>query len=493
MQKHLDVIVLGAGFSGIGLGVKLLEGGRRDFAILEQADDIGGTWRDNTYPGSGCDTESHLYCFSFALHPTVSRVYARQPEILAYMKRIVDDHGLRPYIRLGTTVTSVVWDDEALLWRVALADGSVLTARNFVAAWGQLNRPQIPVIAGQDAFDGVQFHSARWRHDVALAGKRVASIGNAASAVQYIPEIAPVVGHLDVFQRSPNWVVPRLDRPYSPEEIAGYSTVPDAFARHRQELFEWRETTFLRMKQGSAEAQELEYIALEHLRSQVPDPGLRKRLTPDYPLGCKRILRSDDYFPAIVRDNVALITSGISHVAPEGIVTSDGELHPVDVIIYGTGFETQSFQGSVTVSGRGGPSLRDTWKEGAYAYLGMCVSGFPNFFVLYGPNTNLGHNSILSMLETQFDYVLQALAAQDRPGNGTLEVRPEVVSRFNAELQREMDDAAWSGDCNSWYKNAAGKVINNWSGTVGQYQDKARCFDAEAFLALSTAGTICAD
>jgi cation diffusion facilitator CzcD-associated flavoprotein CzcO len=490
MKSHLDVIVLGAGFSGIGLGVKLLEAGKRNFAILEQADDIGGTWRDNTYPGSGCDTESHLYCFSFALHPTVSRVYARQPEILAYMKRIVDDNGLRPYIRLRTKVTSVRWDDERLLWSVGLDDGSVLTARNFVAAWGQLNRPQTPVIEGQETFKGVQFHSARWRHDIDLAGKRVASIGNAASAVQYIPEIAPIVGHLDVFQRSPNWVVPRMDRPYTEKEIRDYCTIPDYFATHREELFEWRETTFLRMKQGSAEAEELERIAIEHLRNQVPDQELRKKLTPDYPLGCKRILRSDDYFPAIVRDNVSLVTSGVSRIEPEGIVTADGELHPVDVIIYGTGFETQSFQGPVDVFGREGHSLRDTWKEGAYAYLGMCVSGFPNFFVMYGPNTNLGHNSILSMLEAQFGYVIQALAAQENLGVEALEVRPTVVARFNAELQSEMDDAAWSGDCNSWYKNASGKVINNWSGTVHQYHDKTRSFVSDEFMALSAAEAI---
>ena len=490
MKSYLDVIILGAGFSGIGLGVKLLEAGQRNFIILEQANDIGGTWRDNTYPGSGCDTESHLYCFSFALHPTVSRVYARQPEILAYMKRIVDDNGLRPYIRLGTMVTSVKWDDETLLWNVALADGSVLTARNFVAAWGQLNRPQTPVIEGQDAFKGDQFHSARWRHDIDLGGKRVASIGNAASAVQYIPEIAPVVGHLDVFQRSPNWVVPRMDRPYTDKEIEDYCTIPNFFAAHREELFEWRETTFLRMKQGSAEAAELERIALEHLQNQVPDPELRKKLTPDYPLGCKRILRSDDYFPAIVRENVSLITSGVSRIEPEGIVTVDGELHPVDVIIYGTGFETQSFQGPVEVIGREGHSLRDTWKKGAYAYLGMCVSGFPNFFVMYGPNTNLGHNSILSMLEAQFGYVVQALAAQDELGVDALEVRPSVVSRFNAELQGEMDDAAWSGGCNSWYKNAAGKVINNWSGTVHQYHDKTRRFVSDEFMMLSVSETV---
>jgi cation diffusion facilitator CzcD-associated flavoprotein CzcO len=489
MKSHLDVIILGAGFSGIGLGAQLLKSGQRNFAILEQADDIGGTWRDNTYPGSGCDTESHLYCFSFALHPTVSRVYARQPELLAYIKRIVEDNGLRPYIRLGATVTSANWDDATMLWNVSLADGSVLTARNFVAAWGQLNRPQIPVIKGQDVFKGVQFHSARWRHDIDLAGKRVASIGNAASAVQYIPEIAPIVGHLDVFQRSPNWVVPRMDRRYSEKELEDYCTLPGVFENHRQELFEWRETTFLRMKQGSTEAQELEREAITHLQNQVPDPELRKQLTPDYPLGCKRILRSDDYFPAIVRENVSLVTSAVSRFEPEGIATADGELHPVDVVIYGTGFETQSFQGPVEVIGRDGQDLREVWKDGAYAYLGMCVSGFPNFFVMYGPNTNLGHNSILSMLESQFGYVLQALAAQDELDVDALEVQPAVVSRFNAELQSEMDDAAWSGDCSSWYKNAAGQVINNWSGTVHQYQEKTRRFVTSEFTPLSISAT----
>lgn len=486
MQSHLDVIILGAGFSGIGLGVKLLESGRRNFMILEQADAIGGTWRDNTYPGAGCDTESHLYCFSFALHPTVSRMYARQPEILAYMQRIVADHGLAPHIRLRTRVTAAQWDDVTLMWRVTLADGRVLEARNVVAAWGQLNRPQTPAIEGQDTFQGVQFHSARWRHDVDLQGKRVASIGNAASAVQYIPEIAPVVAHLDVFQRSPNWIVPRLDRPYTAQELEDYGTVPDLFATHREALFEWRETTFLRMKQHSAEAQELQHVAVAHLEDQVPDAALRKRLTPDYPLGCKRILRSDDYFPALMRENVSLVTSRIVRIEADGIVSADGVSHPVDVIIYGTGFETQSFHGPVEITGRDARSLRDAWRDGASAYLGMCVSGFPNFFMLYGPNTNLGHNSILSMLEAQFDYVIQALAAQDEPGVAALDVHSGVVSRFNDALQDDMNDAAWSGDCNSWYKNASGKVVNNWSGTVRAYQDKTRRLVLEEFAILPT-------
>jgi len=482
MTEHLDVVILGAGFSGIGLGIKLLQDNKTNFAIIEQADAIGGTWRDNVYPGAGCDTESHLYCFSFALNPSVSRVYARQPEILAYIKRISREHGLDPYIRLNTTVTSAVWDDQALVWNISLKDGSVLIARNFVAAWGQLNRPQIPRIPGQDDFTGVAFHSARWPRDVALNGKRVASIGNAASAVQYVPEIAPIVAHLDVFQRSPNWIVPRLDRPYTEAELAEYNDGPGVMANHRQALFEWRESTFLRMKQGSDEALALEQAAIDHLRAQIGDETLRERLTPDYPLGCKRILRSDDYYPALCRDNVELITAGIERIEANGILTNDGKFHEVDVIVYGTGFETQSFQGPVEVTGRAGQDLRESWRDGAHAYLGTCVSGFPNFFLMYGPNTNLGHNSILSMLESQFDFILQALHAQLSMNVNALEVKLAVSTEYNADLQKQMKGAAWSGGCTSWYKNAAGQVINNWTGTVQEFQEKTSRLREDAFL-----------
>ena len=481
MNPDLDIAILGAGFSGIGLGISLLRAGRTDFAILEQENEIGGTWRDNSYPGSGCDTESHLYCFSFGLNPTVSRVYARQPEILAYMHRLVAENGLTPHIRLGKKISELRWDDTNRLWHIMLSDGQRLTARNFAAAWGQLNRPQIPVIAGQESFAGHAFHSARWRHDVDLADRRVGSIGNAASAVQYIPEIAPCVKHLAVFQRSPNWIVPRLDRAYTHSELHDYQTIPDAFANHRRELFAWRESTFLRMKAGSADALEVEQIALAHLAEQVPDPALRRRLKPDYPLGCKRILRSDDYYPAISRSNVSLVTSPIERIVPEGVVTSDGTLHEIDVLIYGTGFETRSFQGPVDVHGRSGRDLRSVWQGGAHAYLGIFVAGFPNFFLLYGPNTNLGHNSILMMLEAQFGAILQVLALQEKAGGAPLVVREDVMADHDAAVQAQMGNSAWAGNCNSWYKDANGRVINNWSGTVQEYQHLTAVLDRSVF------------
>jgi len=481
MKPDLDVAILGAGFSGIGLGISLLQSGRSNFAIFEQETEIGGTWRDNSYPGAGCDTESHLYCFSFGLNPTVSRVYARQPEILAYIHRLVAENALRPHIRLGKKVSKLSWDDTNRFWHIVLSDGQTLTARNFAAAWGQLNRPLVPVIPGQASFAGHAFHSARWRHDVDLTCKRVGSIGNAASAVQYIPEIAPTVGHLTVFQRSPNWIVPRLDRAYTQSELQDYQTIPDHFADHRRALFAWRESTFLRMKAGSEDALEVEQIALAHLAEQVPDQDLRVNLTPDYPLGCKRILRSDDYYPAISRANVCLETSPIERIVPEGVVTSDGTLHKLDVLIYGTGFETRSFQGPVDVHGRSGRDLRSLWRGGAHAYLGIFVAGFPNLYLLYGPNTNLGHNSILMMLEAQFGAILQALALQDEVGGAALDVREEVMADHDAVVQNQMDKSAWAGNCNSWYKDANGRVINNWSGTVKEYQDLTKVLNRSLF------------
>lgn len=473
MADH-GIIILGAGLGGIGMGISLLAAGRRDFVILEQAAGPGGTWRDNIYPGAACDTESHLYCYSFGLHLTVSRLYARQPELLAYAQKLVNDHGLEAHIRYNTRITDLAWDDAARHWRVGLADGRTLTANSFIAAWGQLNRPAIPAITGRERFNGVQFHSARWRDDLDLTGLRVASIGNAASAIQYIPEIAPAVGHLTVFQRSPNWIVPRGDRPYSTDELSAYTKDPDLFRANKQELFDWRESTFLRMREGSAAAQELADQAMAHLVAQVPDRTLRAKLTPDFPLGCKRILRSDDYYPALMRDNVELITERIDAITPNGILTADGREHLLDVIIYGTGFETQSFQGPVEVTGRDGRNLRQDWADGARAYLGMTVAGYPNFFLLYGPNTNLGHNSILSMFEAQFGYILQALARIKE--TGAIDVRAAVMDAFDDALQAEMVGSAWAGSCTSWYKNEKGRVVNNWSGDVASYQRAAAQF-----------------
>lgn len=484
MAVDHNIIILGAGFAGLGLGARLKQEGIDDFIILEQADDIGGTWRDNIYPGSACDVESHLYCYDFDLHLGTDRIYARQPELLAYIKRMADNARLGGHIRCNAHVVAAQWDDAACKWRITLADGEILTAQIFVPAWGQLNRPAIPDFPGRETFAGLAFHSARWPRDLKLDGKRVASIGNAASAIQYIPEIAPVCGHLTIFQRTPNWVVPRGDRVYTPEEMALFAN-PKDYRQDKDRLFAWRESAFEKMVPGSADSDELVHMAQAHLAAQVPDPVLRAKLAPDYPLGCKRILRSDDYYPTLMRDNVTLETTAINRIEPHAIVTADGMRHEVDVIIYGTGFETQSFQGGVDIHGAGGQALRETWKNGAFAYLGMSVPGFPNFFLLYGPNTNLGHNSILLMLEAQFTYIIGAIRDLSARPECAIDVRAEVARQFDDGLQGQFQGTAWSGSCTSWYKNASGRIVNNWSGTVGAYQRIATQFNADDYSYLS--------
>ncbi|WP_336951483.1 NAD(P)/FAD-dependent oxidoreductase [Sphingobium aromaticivastans] len=485
MKTEYDIIILGAGLGGLGLGVQLRAQSITDFLIVEKEQGPGGTWRDNIYPGAACDTESHLYCYSFELHKDVSRLYARQPELLRYAERLVDRHGLGPHIAYGQEITAARWDEQALRWVISLADGGEIRARVFVAAWGQLNRPQIPAVPGRERFSGTQFHSARWPAQMDFGHKRVASIGNAASAIQYIPEIAPLAGHLTVFQRSPNWIVPRGDRPYTDEELRLFTQDDTAFADNKAELFAWRETTFMRMREGSDEAREIEAQARDHLSTQVADPGLRAKLLPDFPLGCKRVLRSDDYYPTLCRDNVDLVTDPIDHIVEDGIVTRDGTLHSFDIIIWGTGFETQSFQGPVDVHGVADQSLRDAWSVGARAYKGMTVAGFPNFFLIYGPNTNLGHNSILSMFEAQFGYITQAVRIALMEGIA-LDVRRDVMDRYDAELQEEMNGSAWVGDCTSWYKNADGRVVNNWSGPVQAYRDLTKLFDRDAYRVMAS-------
>ena len=481
-----DIIILGAGLGGLGMASRLKAAQLDNFVILEQSNSLGGTWRDNVYPGAACDTESHLYCYEFEPHLQVSRLYARQPELLAYAARLAERARLGPHIRYGARIVAAQWIDAQTVWRVSLADGGSLTAKVFIPAWGQLNRPSIPDFAGREDFAGRAFHSANWPLDLNLAGLRVASIGNAASAIQYISEIAPSVAHLTVFQRSPNWIVPRGDRPYSDEELERYRDV-GVFRADRDHLFAWRETTFMRMHAGSDEARELESLARAHVAAQVPDPALRAKLTPDFPLGCKRVLRSDDYFPALMRGNVDLETNAIARILPHAIETADGVEHPVDVIIYGTGFETQSFQGPVEVHGARGVSLRERWAEGAHAYLGMAVADFPNLFLIYGPNTNLRHNSILSMFEAQFSYIVQALRFILAEPCRAIHVRPEIMRHFDNALQRAMVGTAWAGSCTSWYKNAAGRVVNNWSGPVAEYQRITHHFDARDFCLAITA------
>ncbi len=475
------VIIIGAGFGGLGLAIQLQKAGVHDFVILEKADEVGGVWRENCYPGAACDVPSHLYSFSFAPATDWSRRFAPQPEIFAYLRRITDEHGLRAHLRLGTEVAAADFDDAAGEWRVTTATGEELRARVLVAACGQLSRPQLPRIAGRERFAGVQFHSARWRHDVDLAGRRVAVIGTGASAIQFVPEIAPRVGRLELFQRSAAYVIPKPDRAYPAWQRALYRDLPALALASRARTYVANESRGLALFLFPSLLKLYERLFRRHLERAIADPELRRKLTPDYPLGCKRILISNDYYPALARPNVDVVTDPIREIDERGVVTADGRRWPVDVIVYGTGFAASEFLAPMRVRGRDGRDLNEAWAAGAEAYLGMSVSGFPNLFVLYGPNTNLGHNSILFMLEGQFAYVLQGLAALERRNLRWLDVRADVQRRFNDALQDQLERSVWASGCTSWYQTADGRQTNNWPGFTFTYRRLVRTLDLDDY------------
>lgn len=475
MGQGPSVAVIGAGLGGLCAAIKLKQAGFEDVVILEKAAAVGGTWRDNSYPGCACDTPVALYQFSFAPHFGWSHLFPRAHEVRRYAEELCDNFGLRPHLRLGDEAVSAVWDEAAQLWTLTTRAGKTYRAQAIVSALGQLNRPQLPEIAGRDSFDGPAFHSARWDHSVKLAGKRVAVIGSAASAVQLIPEVAQEAAHLTVFQRTPNWVIPRMDRPITDEEKALYMTDPEMAlsigARQRQLIYDnadhflWQAFAF--SKAGRAAYTRL---ALNHLAEQIADPGLRAKLTPDYPIGCKRILITDDFYPALTRPNVSLVTERIATIAPGGVVTADGRTHAADALVYATGFETTGWHWSLDVTGRGGRHLSSAWKEAPEAYLGVTVAGFPNMFILYGPNTNLGHNTITFMIERQVEYAVQALSHLRETGSASLEVTAAAQTRFNRELQAQLAKTTWADPhCRSWYKTADGRITQNWSSHTRDY------------------------
>ncbi|MBA4013482.1 MAG: NAD(P)/FAD-dependent oxidoreductase [Phenylobacterium sp.] len=481
MAADVKVAVLGAGFAGLCMGLRLKAQGETSFVILEKADRVGGTWRENIYPGAGCDIPSHLYSYSFAPNPDWPEVYSAQPDILAYIEGVVDQHDLAGHIRFEAEVTGAAWDEAAGHWRIRLADGSTVTAEAFVTAWGQLNRPKLPPIEGRESFAGQAFHSAQWDSSVDLAGKRVAVIGNGASAIQFVPEVAKVAGQLTLFQRSPNWIVPRMNRPYTAEEKAQFRARPELMDKVRAEIFHMAEDRLIAKRNGTAPVEEVP-IPLAHLHAQVTDLDLRAKLTPDYEVGCKRVLISNDFYPALTRPNVELVVDAIAEMTPQGVVDANGRLHEADVVIYATGFETKSFAGETAISGQDGVTLAQAWTSGPEAYLGITVSGFPNLFMLYGPNTNLGHNSIIYMIEAQVGYVLQALT-EGRP----LSVSPQVQAAYNDKIQAELAHTPWAGTCTSWYKTPEGKILNNWPGSAQAYAEAVGRFDAAAYQSARTA------
>jgi cation diffusion facilitator CzcD-associated flavoprotein CzcO len=450
------------------MAMQLQRHGFGRFTIFEKADGVGGVWRDNTYPGAGCDVPSHLYSYSFERRSNWSRHFPKQPEILDYLETCVGEHGLRAKLRLGTEVTSATWDDDRAKWTLTTAEGN--QQRFDVVVWGlgQLNRPRWPEIEGLDTFGGTVFHSARWNHDHDLTGERVAVIGNGASSVQFVPPIAEKTAKLHQFQRSPNWLLPKPDAPFSKAEIRRFSRIPLWERINRSKIYALFEVRWLALRSGSKSGKLARDIGTKFITSQVADPELRAKLIPDYPVGCKRILISNDYLSTLCRDDVAVVTDPIVRVEADAIVTADGTRREVDTIIVATGFEATDFLAPVEIVGRDGRRLHAEWKRGAAAYQGIAVPGYPNLFILYGPNTNLGHNSIIFMLESQYRYVLANLRRL-RDGARAVDVRPEAASRYDAWVTKALHRTVWEAGCDSWYKNEDGKVTNNWPSFTLRY------------------------
>ncbi|PKQ07113.1 MAG: 4-hydroxyacetophenone monooxygenase [Alphaproteobacteria bacterium HGW-Alphaproteobacteria-11] len=468
-SRPLSVAILGAGAAGLCMAIKLQKAGIDNFTILEKAASVGGTWRDNTYPGSGCDVPSMLYSYSFEPKPDWSRKFAGQAEIVDYFEGVARKYGLMPHIRFNTEVTEARFDEAAGLWRIRTASGEEIAANVLISGVGQLNRPAYPKIDGLDTFKGAQFHSARWDHGVDLAGKNIAVIGNGASAIQFVPEIAPKAGKLTIFQRTPNWCVPKPDRSFTEREKKLFRSIPWLVRAQRWLTWIMLERNYLAFTQGSFFGKLFERASKKELEAHISDPELRKKLTPDYPAGCKRILLTNDWFPTLARPNVHVETSHIARITENAVVTEDGVSHPADVVIHATGFESTDFLSPMKIVGRGNADLNDVWARGAEAHRGVAVAGFPNFFMLYGPNTNLGHNSIIFMIECQVNYIAQCVQALQNGKLRYIDVRKEAMEAFNRALQKDMQKTVWAAGCASWYKTADGKVTNNWSSFTARY------------------------
>lgn len=478
---HVRVAVIGTGFAGLGMAVALKRAGIDEFVLLERADDVGGTWRDNTYPGCACDVPSHLYSFSFAPNREWSHSFSPQPEIWDYLRRCVDNYGLGPHLRLRHEVTGAAWDDGAARWRIDTTAGPI-TADVLVSGTGALSEPSLPDLPGLGVFEGRMFHSAHWDHEHDLTGERVAVIGTGASAVQFVPEIRPKVAHLTVFQRTAPWIVPRFGREFSPRERAMHRRLPVSQRLARAWIYWSREVLVLPFTRRPNLMRFIQKVAAAHLRRQVRNPELRAKLTPDYRIGCKRILLSDDYYPALQHHNVELVTDAIAEVRPRAVVTADGREHPADTIIFGTGFRVTAAPVASLVRGRDGRTLAEHWSDGMQAYRGTTVAGFPNFFMLVGPNTGLGHSSMVFMIESQVRYVMDSLREMAERGADVVEVMPDAQREFNHGVQRRMRTTVWlKGGCRSWYLDQRGRNTTLWPGSTWTFRKLTRRFDGQNY------------
>ncbi len=467
-------LIIGAGFGGLGAARALRQQGIEDVTILERADAVGGVWRDNTYPGAACDVPSPLYSWSWSLNPQWSHRYSGQAEILAYLERAAGDAGLLDLVRTGQQVAEATYDDRTSAWRVVTTDGTAYDADVVISAVGQLSDPVVPDLPGLASFAGPAFHSAQWRHDVPLEGTRVAVVGTGASAIQFVPAIVDRVASMTVFQRSAPYVVPKPDTAYRPRHHRLFERFPATMRGERGATFHLTELLNRALGGGSLTSRPLLAAMRQawraQLRLQVKDPGLRSRLEPDHPIGCKRILFSNEWYPAVARDHVSVVTDAVASVEPTGVRTSDGTRHEADVLIWGTGFSATDFLRTIRVTGRDGVELHDVWRDGATAYLGIGVPGFPNLFCVYGPNTNLGGSSIIGMMEAQAGWIAKVVRRIADTGRRTFEVRREAAERYDREMQDRLGASVWAG-CDNWYRDG-GRITTNWPGKVGEYKNR---------------------
>ncbi|MDH6678077.1 cation diffusion facilitator CzcD-associated flavoprotein CzcO [Rhodococcus sp. LBL1] len=494
-EKHARILVVGAGFAGLGTAIRLLQNGfGDDLLVIERDHEVGGTWRDNTYPGCACDVPSHLYSFSFAPNPDWSRRFAPQPEIGAYLRRCADEFGVRPHIRFGCELQRAEWDHEAQIWRVETSRGP-LTADFVVMAQGPLSEPSIPPLPGLGKFAGESFHSARWDHSLDLSGLRVGVIGTGASAVQFIPEIQRKAAHLTVFQRTPSWITPRHDWSIPSWLQILYRKLPALQRLTRGFEYLSREASVPALM-GNKMLRDLGRTSAEdHLKRQVQDPELRRKLTPDYELGCKRVLLSDNYFPALTQPNVSVVTDPIRDIDTDRVRTSPivggaADEHAVDVLVFSTGFRVTDASHPRVIFGTGGRSLEDVWQGSPQAYRGSTVAGFPNLFLMAGPNTGLGHNSLIYMIEAQIAYLLSTLQFMRALRLRSVEVTASTQREYNADLQERLAPSVWaSGGCHSWYKDRENRITTIWPDQTWRFRTETSEFDAENYI-LTTAENV---
>jgi cation diffusion facilitator CzcD-associated flavoprotein CzcO len=478
-----SIAVIGTGFGGLAAVIELKKHGYDDIVVLEKADDVGGVWRENTYPGAACDVPSPFYSFSFEPNPRWPHRFSRQPAILDYIRAVADKYDVRRHVRFGTEVTAASFDDATGMWTVDLSTGEQLVVDVLVSAVGQLSRPAFANIPGRETFAGESFHSAEWRHDVDLAGKRVAVIGTGASAIQFVPAIQPEVAKLTLFQRSAPYIIPRPDREFSPLHHKVFERLPVTELAERATWYGVVEALSVAWAYAPPLAAAIRAISKWHMKKQTKArPGLFEKVWPDYPIGCKRILFSDDYLPALAQPNVEVTTEGIREITPSGVVTADGAEHEVDVIVWGTGFKATEFLAPMKVTGRGGQELHETWADGAHAYYGISVPDFPNLFIMYGPNTNTGGGSIIYFLEAQAQYLGKYVAHLDAAG-APLSVKPEVEKAHDDWVQTKLGSSVWS-QCTSWYRTASGRIATNWPTLGIEYRQQAK-FDPDDYEVVS--------